>query len=302
MMGTAQRAALQVLTLHSININGITSSTKVRMFHHFVQRSDTDIMFLQEVTSAEILQIPGYVAHCNIGTEMRGTAMLVRENITLDNIVRAPSGRAMAAVFLGILLLNVYAPSGTSRKAEREEFYNLDLPPLLRSDVPHLMCGGDFNCVLQPCDVTCQFNRCKALGEFVTGYSLIDTWTQNALHPTFTFYHANGASRIDRFYVTHGLAAQQTGIRIIPAAFTDHCAVELRMRIPTYSPPVRRRFWTLHPALLRDQEIQQQITLAWGTWKRRRRFYPDVAMWWERCVTSVKIFDPSKNGGASCRS
>ena len=79
---------------------------------------------------------------------MRGTAILAREGITLDDIVRAPSGRAIAAVYQGILLLNVYAPSGTSRKAEREEFYNLVLPPLFRNDVPHILCGGG----LQLCD------------------------------------------------------------------------------------------------------------------------------------------------------
>ena len=106
----------------------------------------------------------------------------------------------------------------------------------------------------------------------------------NASHPTFTFYHANGASRIDRIYVTPGLIALKSGIRIVPAAFIDHCAVELRIRIPNYSPPARRRFWTLYPTLLKDQEIQRKLKLAWEIWKRRRRFYPDVATWWELCV------------------
>ena len=109
MSGIDRQAALQILNFHSININGITSSVRVRMFHHFVRRSETDIMFIQEVTSMEVLQIPGYIVHCNLGTEMRGTAILAREGITLD-IVTAPSGRAIAAVYQGILLLSVYAP------------------------------------------------------------------------------------------------------------------------------------------------------------------------------------------------
>ena len=52
----------------------------------------------------QVLQIPGYIAHCNLGTEIRGTAILAREGITLDDIMRAPSGRAIAAVYQGILL------------------------------------------------------------------------------------------------------------------------------------------------------------------------------------------------------
>ena len=54
MSGTDRLAALQVLNFHSININGITSSVRVRMFHHFFRRSETD-MFIQEITSMDVL-------------------------------------------------------------------------------------------------------------------------------------------------------------------------------------------------------------------------------------------------------
>jgi exonuclease III len=77
----------------------------------------------------------GYTAHCNLGTTIRGTAFLSRDGIILENIVRTPTGRAIAATYRGVLLLDVYAPSGTSQKAEREQFYNLELPTLLRTDV-----------------------------------------------------------------------------------------------------------------------------------------------------------------------
>jgi exonuclease III len=53
---------------------------------------------------------------------MPGTAFLAREGIQLDHIAASPTGRVMAATFQGVLLLNVYAPSGTTMRAEREKF------------------------------------------------------------------------------------------------------------------------------------------------------------------------------------
>jgi exonuclease III len=140
----------------TLNLNGIKSLTRVDMFHRFVQSNSIDILFLQEVVSEEVLHMPGYALHCNLGTEMRGTAFLLREGIRLNHVEKLPSGRAIAAVIQGILLVNLYATSGTARKAEREAFYSMDLPFLLRNEVSHVMLSGDFNCVMDPCDVTGQ--------------------------------------------------------------------------------------------------------------------------------------------------
>jgi exonuclease III len=145
------------------------------MFHHFVRSNAIDILFLQEVISEEVLHMPGYEIYCNLGTEMRGTTFLVREGIRMDHVEKLSSGRAIAEVFQGILLVNLYAPTGTSRKTEREAFYNLDFPSLLRNEVSHGILGWDFNCVMQPCDVTGHYTRCKALEEIINGYSFKDS-------------------------------------------------------------------------------------------------------------------------------
>jgi exonuclease III len=137
---------MHVLTIIPLNINGLQSSTTVTMLHHFLRRYEVDILFVQEVTDADVLQMQGYMAHCNLGTTMRGTAFLSRNGINLKNIVRMPTGRAIAASYQGVLLLNIHihAPSSTSQKAEREQFYNLELPTLLRIDVQQVvlrLCG-----------------------------------------------------------------------------------------------------------------------------------------------------------------
>jgi len=66
----------------------------------------------------------GYEAHYNMGTSRRGTAIVAREGIELENIIRLPSGGAIGARFRDTWIMNIYAPSGTAKRHEREHFYS----------------------------------------------------------------------------------------------------------------------------------------------------------------------------------
>jgi exonuclease III len=62
---------------------------------------------------------------------MSGTAILARHDFPLNNVTKLPSGRAIAAEYNGIRFINVYAPSDSAKGADREQFFNLQLPELL---------------------------------------------------------------------------------------------------------------------------------------------------------------------------
>jgi exonuclease III len=102
------------------------------MLAEFIQKQNLDVVFLQEVTSPDIRSITGYDTHMNIGTTMRGTAIMTKRQHQLTNIITIPSGRAIAAKLQGIHLINIYAPSGTARRAEREDFYIMELTHILQ--------------------------------------------------------------------------------------------------------------------------------------------------------------------------
>jgi exonuclease III len=153
-----------------------------------LRRHDIDILFDQEVTSTEVLQISGYETYQNIGASIRGTAFLAKYGLHLQNIVALPSGRAIATVCQGIRLINIYAPSATAMRTEREKFFNAELPFLLRTDYKHMIFGGDFNCVLHPIDALGHFNPSQTLTELVRGFELRDAWNQNPFQPTYTFF------------------------------------------------------------------------------------------------------------------
>jgi exonuclease III len=172
------------------------------MLADFIRQHDFDIIFAQEVTSTEVLNVRGYNVNLNIGASICGTAILANSTLLLTNTTTMPSGRAIAADYKGIRLINVFAPSGTARRADREQFYTTKLPYLFQDGPTDLLIGRDFNCVLHPSDTTGHFQPSRALSEMIRGLELHDAWKQNPARPTYTYYSPHGATRLDPFYIT----------------------------------------------------------------------------------------------------
>jgi exonuclease III len=80
----------------------------------------------------------------------------------------------MVADCVGITLINIYAPFGTAKIVENENFFTADLTYLLRNAPENLLLGGDFNCVLQMADTTGHYTYGRALAELIQGYALRD--------------------------------------------------------------------------------------------------------------------------------
>ena len=108
------------IKIATLNINGITSRAKVDMLENFLRVHDIDILFAQEVTSPETTNIGGYETHCNIGSSMRGTAVLAKDGITLTNVIKLPSGRAIAVEYRGTLLINIQGVTGGTDQTSGE--------------------------------------------------------------------------------------------------------------------------------------------------------------------------------------
>ena len=73
------------------------------MLNEFIHKQEIDIILMQEVTHTDFDMIWGYTAHLNVGINKRGTAILTREQISLINITRLPSGRGMAASYRSLV-------------------------------------------------------------------------------------------------------------------------------------------------------------------------------------------------------
>lgn len=76
----------------TLNINGLRSTTEMRMLNDVLRRQYIDIALLQEVTHNGFDSFRGYVAIVNEETTKRGTAMIIKEGLSICNIKRLPSG------------------------------------------------------------------------------------------------------------------------------------------------------------------------------------------------------------------
>jgi hypothetical protein len=187
--------------------------------------NDINIQLLQEVTLTLTLGLPHYQAYHNIGTTRRGTAIIVCYTLTITNVAKLPSWRATAATFGTLLIVNIYARSGSAEWLEKETFFNQDIP-CIHSD--NILLGGDFNRGLAT-DATGQGTFSRTLATLVQGYTLQDAWQSRLGRKVYTHYTILGTSKLDRLYLTRDLFARKRSIGTVAAAFTDHFGVVLRM-------------------------------------------------------------------------
>jgi len=102
------------------------------------RKQEMNILFLQEFTHHNFDTLREYT---KVGTSIRGTAMIKKEELAIKNFTGLPSGLGIASDFQGYWLINNYAPSRTARGQERERFYNSELTYLQRFVMCNMISG-----------------------------------------------------------------------------------------------------------------------------------------------------------------
>jgi exonuclease III len=149
---------------------------KLHMLKEFICRQNVDVIFLQQVATEDVDQIRGYTSYYNISTAMQGIAIVARNTLQMTKIPAILSVRAMTANLGDLRLINIYAPSGTARKAERETFFNNELTYVLRRATGTVLMRGDFNCTMEPGATTERVQPSRALANLLNGLGLQDAW------------------------------------------------------------------------------------------------------------------------------
>ena len=189
--------ALTSYNIASININTITNPTKINALRTFLRTMNIDIALLQEVEN-ERLHLPGYSVVCNVDHARRGTAIALKDHLQYTNVEKSLDGRLIALRVQNTTICNVYAPSGTALRAERERFFTNTLAYYLRHNTEHTLLAGDFNCVIRRRDATGS-NHSPALQATVQQLQLLDVWEKLCPNnPGYTYITQNSSSRLDR--------------------------------------------------------------------------------------------------------
>ena len=268
--------ALSNMNILSLNV-GMSSS--LAGLSSLLCSENLDLIFLQEVrpNSSEIESLlPGYKCETNLDVEnpsRPGTALVWRSTVPVDNVINFFPYRIQVATLGPYFIVNVYGPSGSDKKHERENFYGQNVFNVLQlCPQKRLICGGDFNCILNPLDVEHGFGynqkKSPALLDFVRVARLSDAF--RCLYPNkeeYTFFRQGRASsKLDRVYVTAGMENKINNVSHVPS-LSDHCGVKVQIYLdigfaPKQESP-RKSYWKLNNAILNDESFMPCFKPFW---------------------------------------
>lgn len=277
---------LQQYRIATMNLATVRAPHKLAMFRDTIYSADVDIALLQEVYVADFLVPTGYTGYVSHASDTgSGVAILLRDGIPAEDIVYLHTARGMAITVFGVRIINIYAPSGSSRRQDRNTFFAEEVTPLFTGPQDDLILGGDFNSTQGPTDQLPRHSPCAALSVVIDRLRLVDTWTKlHGTRPGFTFYTAHSASRLDRIYLTRHLADGTRHAEVWPLAFSDHeayiCDVTLARQRVWHS----RGLWKLNVSHLTAPDCRHRIENAWAQCLRRREAYDSTLSWWLSCA------------------
>lgn len=285
------------LNIMSLNICTIQSQSNLSILLSFLLLHKVDIALLQEVATPNF-NFAGFEETVNLGPRRRGTAILHRSGLQLSDVTQLPSGRAISARLGDVTVLNVYAPTGSRGRRERDTFFTADLAPLLASAGGRFVWGGDFNAVLSGAQTTGTAYPCQTLKKIVSEAGLTDAWEK--LRPGergFTYVAPQGAcaSRLDRFYISTQIHSTAQRISTIPATISDHHALLLTLALPARDDaggPTRRQRgqWKVDPTILKHEAFLSEFAVVWAEWRQKKDKSPTVVHWWEDCKVRIRGF------------
>jgi exonuclease III len=147
-----------------INIHGQSGLTysKEKQIEDFVQRNNVDILHCQEINIDENsfsccnFISANYHILSNNAINKYGTATIIRNSFTAENVRMDTIGRAIFFNIDNLTLGNVYLHPGTdsNSRGAREKFCAETIPQLLVNHKSMGVWGGDLNCITKHEDCT----------------------------------------------------------------------------------------------------------------------------------------------------
>jgi exodeoxyribonuclease-3 len=230
----------------SWNVNSI-KARDVRLFS-WLERHRPDVVCLQELKVTDdnfpyaTLAEAGYHAVANCQRAYNGVAILSRTPLEeasrdLQDDVDDGQARLVAATALGVRVICVYVPNGSTRTSEKYPYKLAWMKRLRRylekrhtTQTPLVLCG-DFNVAPSPSDVakpdqwesSVLFHpEVREHLQHITSWGLVDVFRKH--HPAGGVYSwwdyrmlgfvKNNGLRIDQIYATDALACRSTGASI----------------------------------------------------------------------------------------
>ena len=291
------------LNIAFLNLHGQTgfSVTKQKQVEDFIRRNCLDILHCQEINiDEESFSQCSYITSnffiiSNNAQNKFGTASIVKNTFTVENIKMDTIGRAIFFDIENTTLGNVYLHSGTDSMSRggREQFCSENIPQLLVNCKENGCWGGDLNCIVNVEDCTNNPNSKKSpsLARLIRNFAQVDSF--RSLHPgsqVFSRYYSGangeiGASRIDRSYHWGNLSVVVA--EYLSVAFSDHMSFVVRLSLPgldkIISPKTRPHFKT-SPEVIHDKAFRRRLMEEMVGWQQVKDRGLNIMSWWELIV------------------
>lgn len=275
----------QNLNISTLNVNRIKKFDKVAVLKNWVAEIKPHILCCQEVASHECTSwFSNYNCAVNLGDSGVGVAIFWDKNLNLVEISRLVDGRGISCKLGDILIVNLYAPSGTKFRRARDRFYREGITSLFNVTYDHLIIAGDFNCVLSKCDQKPGYNKCPALENLIHGLKLRDSFRVNKNKDIFyTFQAKRFASRLDRIYISKDIIVDN--FKFNPIAISDHSGFSLNIKnVQVESCKWYNPVWKLNTSILIREDIINKINNLCDSLLIRQSDFEDINFWWVNVV------------------
>ena len=210
----------EFLVISYLSLRGQTGLQVEKQFQveNFIKENHCDILHLQEAQIDE-----DTFSSCNFITNnfslivnnaenKYGTASIVKNDLTVENVMCDTKGRVLIFDIAGVTFGNLYLPSGTdaTSRSSRENHFGEIIPQILVNRKSMGCIGGDLNCITNKQDATNnpEAKMSPSLKRLTKTFGWVDSF--RSLYPavsTFSRYYesrgVSGASRIYRQYHCH---------------------------------------------------------------------------------------------------
>ena len=303
-MAESSESSENILTLAYLNIHGQTGIKleKQLQIEEFLRVNDIDILQCQEININEDtfsecnLITSSYNIITNNSSNKYGTASIVKNEYSIENITVDTNGRVLIFDIENITFGNFYLPSGTDNisRSSRENYCAETIPQLLVNSKDSGCYGGDFNCIVKKEDATRnpESKISPSLKHLIKTFSWHDSY--RTLYPStqcFSRYYGNdrhgeGATRIDRNY--HYGSIKLVEVKYCSIAFSDHMGLIVTIKLPDplakiLSPKSRPLFKT-KPEVISDKLFQERLAENMEQWLQVKELGVPVLTWWEGMV------------------
>lgn len=92
--------------------------------------------------------------------------------------------------------------------------------------------------------------------------------------PPYTHYKSDGATRIDRIYITDTLRKRKQRAETITVPFFEHFAVAVCLTYSHQTCSCKIRLWKVNISLLEENTYRDTLMLLWSKWERLKNIIP----------------------------